>query len=163
VRVVSTPPVDRSRRDALVEQLGGVLAQLRDATGALRTTLRIDLPAYDFHVDLAVAEALAPGARSLLAEGSMDQRAAPTARWLERERRLLVQPDFDAADPRPPPALIAAYGVQAQMLGPIQSQGHLTGWISVHSQLRRERWTEAEIAALEQAIEETRHLLGLPP
>lgn len=155
--------MDRSRRDALVEQLGGVLAQLRDATGALRTTLRIDLPAYDFHVDLAVAEALAPGARSLLAEGSMDQRAAPTARWLERERRLLVQPDFDAADPRPPPALIAAYGVQAQMLGPILSDGRLAGWISVHSERRRERWTGAEIAALEHAAEETRGLLGLPP
>jgi maleate isomerase len=163
VRVVNAPPVDPGRREALVERLGTVLARLRDATGALRSTLRIDVPALAFHVDLPAAEALAPGARSLLADGSIDQRAAPTVRWLERERRLLVQPDFDAADPRPPPALIAAYGVQAQMLGPILSDGRLAGWISVHSERRRERWTGAEIAALEHAAEETRGLLGLPP
>ena len=54
-------------------------------------------------------------------------------------------------------------GVQAQMLGPILSEGRLAGWISVHSQLRRERWTEAEIAALEVAVAETRRLLELAP
>jgi len=154
--------VSGSAREALVGRLGEVLARLREATGAMRTTLRVDVPELAFHADLPAAEALAPGTRSLLAEGSIDQRAAPTVRWLERERRTLVQPDFDA-EPRPPQALIDAYGVQAQMLGPIVSDGRLAGWISVHSATRRNRWREDEIAALEAAVEETRRVLDLPP
>lgn len=161
--MVSGASTTTAEREALVARLGQVLGRLREATGALRTTLRVDVPALAFHVDLPAAEALAPGARSLLAEGSIDQRAAPTIHWLERERRVLAQPDFQAADPRPPQALIDAYGVQAQMLGPILSGGCLAGWISVHSATRRARWSDKEVAALEAAVEETRRLLDPPP
>lgn len=150
-------------REALVARLKAVLAGLLRSTEALRTTLRVDLPALGFHVDLPAAEALGPGAPSLLVEGSIDQRAAPTIHWLERERRVLVQPNFDAADPRPPQALVDAYGVQAQMLGPIFAAGHLAGWISVHSATRRARWCDEDVAALDAAVEEIRRLLDLPP
>jgi maleate isomerase len=125
------------------------LEDLLTASGADRTTLRIDLPAQRLHVDLTAAEAVAPGVRSIRRDGSLDQRRLNTVQWLERQRRPLVQPHFHA-DPTPPEALIEVYGVNAQMLAPIERGGELTGWISVHSLQERE-WREADRNALAEA------------
>jgi maleate isomerase len=128
-------------QDALEDVLAG--------TSADRTTLRIDLPEQDMHVDLTAAEAVAPGVRSIRRDGSLDQRRLNTVQWLEQHRRPLVQPHF-RADPTPPNALIAVYGVNAQMLAPIERGGGLVGWLSVHS-LREREWSEADQNALAEA------------
>jgi len=126
------------------------LEELLAATGADRTTLRVDLPEYGMHVDLTAGEAVAPGVRSIRHDGSLDQRRLNTVEWLERHRRPLVQPHF-RADPTPPDALVEVYGVRAQMLGPVERGGDLAGWLSVHS-LRERAWGEADEKALTTAV-----------
>lgn len=137
-------------RDGFVRaRLQTVCEELLAATGADRTTLRVDVPAHDLRVDLTAAEALRPGTRSIRREGSLDQRRLNTVEWLESHRVDLVQPDFHG-DPHPPQALIDVYGVHAQMLGPVQCDGDMTGWLSVHS-LTERPWHGRDIAALDAA------------
>jgi maleate isomerase len=125
------------------------LEDLLSGTTADRTTLRIDLPGQDMHVDLTAAEATAPGVRSIRRDGSLDQRRLNTVQWLEQHRRPLVQPHFHA-DPTPPKALIEVYGVNAQMLAPIERSGRLVGWLSVHS-LREREWSQTDQNVLTEA------------
>ena len=136
-----------------------ILQELLDRAGATRTTLRLDLPDLGFQIDDVAAEALAPGIPSLRGDTSIDQRAAASARFLERERRLLVQPDCLDTEAAPPPELIRLYGVRAQMLGPVIRSGELTGWISVHDTRDAREWRPADIAALEEAIARVIRLL----
>ncbi len=141
-------------RDGIVRaEMQDVCETLLAATEADRTTLRVDLPEHDMHVDLTAAEALRPGVRPIRREGSLDQRRLNTVEWLEANRRNLVQPHFHG-DPRPPQALIDVYGVHAQMLGPIQcgpsERPAMTGWLSVHS-LAERHWRQRDIAALDTA------------
>jgi maleate isomerase len=129
-----------------------ILGELREATDASRTTLRLDDKAYGFHVDDVAGEAVAPGQPSLRGQTSIDQRAAATAQWIETNRRLLVQDDLAHGDPRPPEALIRLYGVRAQMLAPLEREGRLDGWISVHDAHGPRQWSEQEQAAALDAV-----------
>ena len=126
-----------------------ILADLLAATGATRVTLRLDTPGRDFP---AVAEALAPGAEPIRHDESIAQRGAPTAQWLFREQRPLIQDDVLVDEPRPPQGLIDAYGVRAQMLSPLVREGQVLGWVSVHQAGAPRRWSEADVAALEEAV-----------
>jgi len=126
-----------------------ILATLRAAASAARATLRIDWPAHGFDSDDVAGEALAPDVKSLRGQTSIPQRAAGTIRWLDRERRVLVQTDLRGADPAPPPALLAVYGATAQMLGPLVRGGQLVGWVSVHHTGGPRAWQPHEVAALE--------------
>lgn len=128
-------------------------AELLEATQAGRTTLRLDTPGAIFPV---VAEACAPGVRSIRDATEIDLRTAETFRYLERERRLLVQGDCLTDGPEVPTALIEAYGVRAQMLAPIVVDNALAGIVSVHHLSTPRAWTEEEIAALEDAAERVR-------
>jgi maleate isomerase len=134
-------------RARLVAQIEILLADLLRSVGASRTTLRLDDPRWHFGVDDVVAEARAPGEKSLRGQTSINQRAAETAQWIERHRRLLVQDDLATGEPRPPDALIAMYNVKAQMLAPIVRKGRLDGWISVHETRATRRWSESDQAA----------------
>jgi maleate isomerase len=136
----------------VVARLEAILQQLRDRVMASRVTLRLDAPGRGFHVDDVAAEALTTGVRSLRRQTSIDQRAAGTIRWLERERRVLVQDDLRGVEPAPPPELVELYGTTAQMLGPLVRDRALIGWMSVHYNDGPRRWTPADIAALETAI-----------
>jgi GAF domain-containing protein len=129
-----------------------ILAALRAAAGASRVTLRIDWPAHGFHSDDVAGESLAPGVKSLRGQTSIPQRAAGTIRWLDRERRVLVQEELRGAEPAPPPALLAIYGTTAQMLGPLVRGGKLAGWVSVHHNGGPRAWQPHEVAALEAAL-----------
>ncbi len=129
---------------------------LRD-TGASRTTLRLDSPDAVFPV---VAEALAPGIGSIAGDSSIDLRAAPTFQFLDRERRLLIQPDLLDADPAPPAELIAHYGARAQMLAPIVQDERLVGILSVHYAPGPREWTAEDVAVLERASERVLNELG---
>ncbi|MCQ4210855.1 aspartate racemase/maleate isomerase family protein [Streptomyces longispororuber] len=140
------------RDGSLRARIQQVLTELLRATGADRTTFRVDLPAHGLAVDLTAGEALRPGVRSIRRDASLDQRRLNTVEWLEAQRRPLVQPHFRDA-PHPPQALIDVYGVRAQMLSPVQSGGALTGWISVHS-TRERAWTPTDTDALATATAE---------
>jgi maleate isomerase len=140
--------------DGLRKRFDAILADLLTAIGASRTTLRLDDSRYGFHIDDVVAEALAPGENSLRGQTSINQRAAATAQWVERNRRLLVQSDLSTGEPRAPDALIRLYGVRAQMLAPVERQGRLDGWISVHEARGPRSWSEQDQAALSNAVDQ---------
>ena len=142
------------KTEALVSILGRVMDDLLASTRASRVTLRVDVAEHGFQVNLPAAEALSAGAKSLKAEGSLDQRAAETVKWLEREHRLLVQNDVYTDGPSPPQALIDIYGTRAQMLGPLFVEGQLGGWISVHQNGSARNWSDEDTAALTQAVNE---------
>jgi maleate isomerase len=153
LRLAGGDPIDGHGtllRDGLIRaEMQDVVEELLDSTGADRTTLRIDLPAHDLHVDLTAAEALRPGVKPIRREGSLDQRRLNTVVWLEQRRRNLVQPHFRTA-PNPPQALIDVYGVHAQTLGPIEHEGAMIGWLSAHS-IRERDWKAEDLAAMDRA------------
>src|SRR5262249_30054061 len=119
--------------------------------GASRTTLRLDRPDAIFPV---VAEATAPGIKSIAGESSIDPRSAPTFQFLVRERRTLVQSDLLETDLPPPPALIELYGARAQMLTPVLRDNDLIGIVSVHYSPGPREWTDEDVATLERASQE---------
>lgn len=139
-----------------------VLAELLDSTGASRVTLRVDAPDHGFQVNIPAAEARAPGVKSLMKEGSLDQRAAETVKWLEREKRMLVQNDVHTDGPPPPPALVEIYGTQAQMLGPLFREDHLAGWVSVHENRGPRAWRDQDKDALSKAMSAAYRVLYEP-
>jgi len=130
---------------------------LLQRTGASRTTLRLDRPEGFFPV---VAEALAPGIRSIADDTSIDLGASPTFQSLEHERRLLIQADLLAADPAPPTELIELYGARAQMLAPVVRDDALAGIVSVHYAQGPREWTDDDVAALEEAAAQVLAELG---
>ena len=126
------------------------------ATGASRTTIRLDRPDAVFPV---VAEALAPGVNSLIGPSSIDLKAAATFKYLDETHGELIQNDFLDVEHPPPAELIQLYGARAQMLHAVVKDGKLAGIISVHYSEGPREWTEAEIAALREAARRTEALL----
>ena len=127
-----------------------LMEELLERTGASRTTLRIDdEPGIEFPVK---AEALVPGIDSVAGDPTLRVRASATFQWVDRERRVLVQEDILEADPAPAPQLVAQYGARAQMLAPLQRAGEVVGLVSVHYAPGPRRWTDEEIAAVEDVV-----------
>jgi maleate isomerase len=140
----------------LSELFEEIIRDLRVRTDAGRTTLRLEDAGGAFPV---VAEDVAPGVAPLRGQSVGDLRTAATFRFLERERRLLIQDDLLTAEPAPPPGLIAEYAARAQMLAPLLRDDRLVGFVSVH-EVRDERdWTPGDIAALTEATERIAHEL----
>jgi 3-oxoacyl-[acyl-carrier protein] reductase len=138
----------------LKARLDAILATLLRDTTAARCTFRVDLPERGIDCNDVAAEALVPGVRSLRGQTAIDQRAAGSIRWLDANKRPLVQGDLrGTVDPPPPPELMSVFGVTAQMLGPVVRGGMLTGWISVHAEKGVRRWTDTDVKALERAVE----------
>jgi maleate isomerase len=147
-----------AKLDALLE---GLLAKV----DASRTTVRLDIPSWGVSVNDVIAEACAPGVRSIRGDTSIDQRALATVKFLDQRRELLVQPDFENTDHAPPPALISVYGVKAQMLAPLVARDELVGWVSVHYTPSAREWTADDVAALTAAAAEANGMLdaeGVP-
>jgi maleate isomerase len=136
---------------ALRSRFQPILKNLLEATGAGRTTIRVELTSLGLNVDRVAGEAYRPGVRSIRQDGSLDQWAMPTVQWLNTHHDILVQNDF-ATDP-PPVAkeLVEVYGVRAQMLGALVVDGRMLGWISVHEVDTPRQWTPGETRALRQA------------
>src|SRR5262249_34846162 len=130
-----------------------IVEKLLTDLGASRTTIRLDRPDATFPV---VAEALAPGMRSIAGETSIDLRAAPTFVFLAEERRPLIQANVLDTEHPPPPELIELYGARAQMLAPILRDGEMVGILSVHYAPGPREWTVEDIATLERAAEQIR-------
>ena len=127
--------------------LQGVLDQLREETSVFRTTLRLEAEVDDFSI---AVESLGEGAGSLKGPVPFDLRQTGTYRWIERERRILVQSDVREG-PNPPKELFEVYGVGSQMLSGLFNDDRLVGIISVHHAATPREWTDADISALEQA------------
>jgi hypothetical protein len=144
-------------------ELDRVLTTLVAAANGSRTTLRIDDQARGWDVNFICAEGLKPGIKSLRGDGSINQRAAATVKWMEIHQKNLIQPDIiNNPDPAPPPALMSAYAAKAQMLAPLFNKtGELQGWISVHYVDATHDFTADEIAALERASAEIKRLTGI--
>ncbi len=156
--------MSKSAEVAAVEAaLDGVLAKLLVASSGSRVTLRIDDDQRGWDVDFICAEALKNDVKSLRGDGGIDQRAAATVHWMDEHRVNLIQPDLTGKpDPAPPPALLSMYAAKAQMLGPLFNKaGELQGWISVHYVDGTHQFTDAEIAALEEAKAEVKRLTGI--
>ena len=124
--------------------LGELFTELRPA----RTTLRLEVAGMNFP---CIAEVVAAGQRAMTEDNSIDQRAAATATWVMEQRQVLVQADVSVGPP-PPPALIEAYGVRAQVLAPIVAGDRAVGWLSVHSDHVR-AWTSEAVASITLAAE----------
>ncbi|MFT0859400.1 GAF domain-containing protein [Ancylobacter sp. G4_0304] len=144
----------------VASRLDAVLSTLLDATNASRTTLRVDVPALGFIVNDPAGEAKRAEVKSLRGETGLNQRALETVKWLERERRPLVQDDLLTAEVPAPAALIEIYGVHAQMLGPLIVDGALQGWVSVHECGASRNWSAADTAALDAAVDSVRSILA---
>ena len=128
----------------------GLMAELLERTGASRTTLRIDdTPGEVFPVK---AEARAPGVNSIAGDRTIPIRESATFKWIDRERRILVQEDLLAADPAPAAALIERYGGRAQMLAPVERRGELIGLVSVHYVPGPRPWSDEEVASVEDVV-----------
>ena len=150
--------------EALMKQLDDVLAELRAKVDGSRCTLRYDDTVRGWHVNFPIAEATASGVKSMRTDGSIDQRAVLTVKWMSAHKRNLIQSDLmNNPDPAPPPALMSAYGAKAQMLGPLfNADGMLQGWISVHYLGGTRSFSDSDVAALDTAKEKVSKLLGLP-
>jgi maleate isomerase len=138
-----------------------ILEDLLRSTDASRTTLRLDLPNQDTGLDTVVAEALAPGVRSIRGDTSIrNLRDVSTVRFLEEQRRPLVQKDCLADDLALPSELTELYGVRAQMLAPLVRGGRLIGVISVHYVPGPRDWNADDVAALQEAAERVQRELN---
>lgn len=126
-----------------------IIDELHAATAASRTTLRLDTPGDDFPV---VAEALAPGVRSIAGDRSFGIRSAGTVEFLEREQQILVQRDLRGVVPSPAPELLERYGARAQLLAPVLRDGRLAGIVSVHHCPGVRDFTQDEVGSLEAAV-----------
>lgn len=129
-------------------ELQRVAEDLRARLAAMRVTIRLDdTPGVEMPVK---AEAIVPGTLAIASIPLTGVRASGTARWVERERQVLVQDDIAASSAVPVTQLTERFGVRAQLLAPILGDGALIGLLSVHSGQVRS-WTAAETAAAEQA------------
>lgn len=108
-----------------------------------RIILRLETPGAFYPV---VAEALAPGVRSVAGGPEPDFAQAPTWLYVTRELRPLVQ---DAVEGHPlglPAALIGHYGVRAQLLVPVVRGDRFVGVVGIHVSDGPRRWTDDELA-----------------
>jgi maleate isomerase len=145
------------------KKLDDILATLLSESQGSRCTVRMDDPARGWQIDFICAEALRPGVKSLRGEGSIDQRAAATVKWMTAQKRNLVQPDLMGNPvPAPPPALMSAYAAKAQMLAPLFTKdGALGGFVSVHYVDGPRVFTAQEEGALDRAASEVARLVGI--
>jgi GAF domain-containing protein len=107
-----------------------------------------------------LVELVADGVPSMAGTPRDEIPNAPTYLWLREHRRPLIQPDT-SRDPLPPRMLTQAFGVGAQLLGPLFRGEELIGTISVHQMGGPREWSETEIQALTAAVARVRGLWEL--
>jgi maleate isomerase len=143
----------------VLAKLESIMNDLLKDTSASRTTIRIDIPDKNCHVDMVAAEAVAPGIPGLKVDSSLNQWSLATVQWLEANKQILVQDDCQNAPVPPPKALMNVYGVKAQMLYPLIWQDEVLGWVSVHYIPSVRHWTEADIEAIGAASNRVKKVL----
>ena len=149
-----------NRTVTLRSEVQAALDELLRATRASRTTFRVDLPEENADVAIPLAESLAPGVPTMMNDGSLDQRGTLTVKWVDKHRKVLVQDDISVADPAPPIELTTIYGAKAQMLAPVEEDGALIGWVSVHYLPSSRKWTQEDGASIVAAAERIQKTLA---
>lgn len=149
------------RDSPILIKLDRVMKTLREKTNASRTTVRMDVPEYNCHVDRVCAESLDKGIASLRSNTSLNQRSLKTCIHINETGETLIQLDTFGAEIPPPKALMEVYGVKAQMLIPLmRANGEDAGsWISVHYVPSTRTWSEEDIDALYLAANEVIDIL----
>lgn len=141
-----------------------ILKDLMERTGAMRCTVRLDYPAVGLSANVPCTEVLAPGAVSMMGNSAVDHRRARSVRWIEKNRRALIQGDV-FADPAlsPPPALMQVFGTRAQMVAPlIGRDDYMFGWVSAHFAEGPREFDASTIAALDEARDAVLAVPGMP-
>ena len=138
-------------------EIEAILATLLEETGASRATLRSALTGDTFAV---THEALAPRARSLREERTVDLRTQPVVQEV-RQLRQVVQHDCRTAydDPAFQRMLDVYGGLAAQIVTPIVRDGRLAAILSLHQLGSPRRWTDDEVAAATRAAARIAELL----
>ncbi|MCS0501964.1 GAF domain-containing protein [Ancylobacter mangrovi] len=144
--------------------LAPLLTQLMALTGAMRCTVRMDYPALGLSVNVPCAEVLAPSAVTMMGNSAVDHRRARTVRWIEKNRRTLVQGDvFADASLAPPQALVQIFGTRSQIVAPlIGRDDYLFGWVSAHFAQGPREFEPAIVAAMEEARIAALAVPGMP-
>ena len=159
---VTTPPPPTEDIAGLQRRMHEIIERLRVRAHGSRATVRLDDVHRGWTVETPCAEALGADVPSMKSDLLVHHRSAATARWLERNRRLLVQSDLNNSDPPGPWGLVNVFNVKAQLLGPIlRADDHVLGWISIHYMHKPYAIGEVEQAAMSEAIAEVRKLIGL--
>jgi GAF domain-containing protein len=138
-----------------LELLQSIAERLREQTSVGRVTVRLR---GDGRYPL-VAEALAPGVRSLVGF-TVTPSQRTTLEALETSRTILVQHDVTTAEITPPRELLAHYGVKAQLLVPVVVEGELMAIVSVHELDGPRCWSSSEIGAAESAAKSVQMLIS---
>jgi GAF domain-containing protein len=139
--------------------IGAILEELLAATGASRVTLRRDLPGE--HAFPVTDEALGPGVASLREERTVDLRGQPVALEVAAGRQVVqhdsaAEYEDDAAFHR----MREVYGgLASQIVTPVLVGGRVAGIVSVHDLTGPRRWSDAEIAACDEAAARLAELL----
>src|SRR5262249_52554387 len=108
-----------------------------------RVAIRVDdQPGDTFPVK---AEACAAGVARIAAYRTEGIRESESFRWIARERRVLVQDDIASSPLTPPPAVQARYGVRAQLLVPVLSDGEFVAIVSIHETRGVRGWSADEV------------------
>jgi maleate isomerase len=136
-----------------ISELHIILEDLLQITDASRTTLRIDIPEQNSNINAPIIEVLAPGILSIKSLAPLEQRKLPTVIFMEEKRCNLIQEDCANSDVSVPKDLMQVYGVKAQMLGPLEWDHNLIGFISVHYTPSTRHWSNKDIAALDYVKE----------
>jgi GAF domain-containing protein len=141
-----------------VTEVASILQALLAETGASRVTLRRGVSGgYAFPV---TDEALAPGVASLKDERTVDLRAQPVAREVQR-RGQVVQEDCRAANDDPAfHQMLETYGgLAAQIVTAVVAEGSVTAIVSVHQLGSPRPWSEDEVAACRRVAASLAELL----
>ena len=141
-----------------MSEVGSVLRELLESTGASRVTLRRPRPGDPpFPV---VEEVLAPGVGSIRDERTVNLPTQPVVLEVQRGRQV-VQDDCAAAydDPAFQRMLDAYGGLAAQIVTPVLRDGELAAIVSLHQLGAPRTWTEDEIATATKTAERVGELL----
>lgn len=148
---------DAQQRADLRPALDPLVAELREALGVSRVTVRLAAP--DAYYPLA-AEARGEAVRTMWDAEQPDTRGAGTYVALERDRAVIVQDDTATAAARPPRSTIETFDVRAQMLGPLVRGEELLGIVSVHQGGGPRAWEASDVERLERTVERVLAALG---
>jgi maleate isomerase len=130
-----------------MSELQTIADDLRVELAASRVTVRLD-PSLNLPI---VAEALAPGVLSLVAERSIDQMKAETVKWVVEHRRVLAVADAVNGVPRTPRPMVERHGLRAFMIAPIFVRDRFVGSVSVHVNDGPRLWNAADEARAAEA------------
>ena len=133
-----------------------VVDNLRFATNASRTTIRLDCKALKQQLEVVAVESRDESARPLKGEWTEGARNSAAVRWLAENRRTFVMEDCLnpwAPEVAPEDYVIHRYGIRSEMLRGVFRDNDLIGVVSVHYTPGPRSWDDAHLRAIELACD----------